>query len=63
MRGCNAVWIPASTMRVLHTQAVVEKELKEKENKTRHDSRPRGARQRIWKWKEQYGNRILEHAS
>ena len=37
MRGFNTVWIPGIDHAGIATQAVVEKQLKEKENKTRHD--------------------------
>ena len=60
MRGFNAVWIPGIDHAGIATQAVVEKQLKEKENKTRHDVGREELVRRIWEWKEQYGNRILE---
>lgn len=60
MKGFNAVWIPGVDHAGIATQAVVEKQLKEQENKTRHDVGREGLVQRIWAWKEQYGNRIVE---
>ncbi len=60
MRGFNALWVPGIDHAGIATQAVVEKQLKETENKTRHDVGREALVQRIWKWKEQYGNRILE---
>lgn len=60
MKGFNAVWIPGVDHAGIATQAVVEKQLKEQENKTRHDVGRDGLVQRIWAWKEQYGNRIVE---
>ncbi|HWP41316.1 MAG TPA: valine--tRNA ligase [Tepidisphaeraceae bacterium] len=60
MRGFNTVWIPGIDHAGIATQAVVEKELKEKENKTRHDIGREALVQRIWDWKNQYGQRILE---
>ena len=59
MRGFNTVWIPGLDHAGIATQAVVEKQLKEKENKTRHDVGREGLVQRIWEWKQQYGDRIL----
>ncbi|MGE5609588.1 MAG: valine--tRNA ligase [Bacillota bacterium] len=59
MAGYNTVWIPGIDHAGIATQAVVEKQLKEKENKTRHDIGREALVERIWKWKEQYGNRIL----
>jgi valyl-tRNA synthetase len=60
MRGFNTVWIPGIDHAGIATQAVVEKQLKENENKTRHDVGREGLVERIWKWKEQFGARILE---
>jgi len=60
MRGFNTVWIPGIDHAGIATQAVVEKQLKEKENKTRHDVGREELVRRIWQWKEEFGNRILE---
>jgi valyl-tRNA synthetase len=60
MRGCNAVWIPGIDHAGIATQAVVEKQLKERENKTRHDVGREELIKRIWQWKEQYGIRIID---
>ncbi len=59
MRGFNTVWIPGIDHAGIATQAVVEKQLKEKENKTRHDVGREALVSRIWQWKQQYGDRIL----
>ncbi|HEV8378233.1 MAG TPA: valine--tRNA ligase [Tepidisphaeraceae bacterium] len=60
MRGRNALWVPGIDHAGIATQAVVEKQLKEKENKTRHDLGREALVARIWQWKEQYGDRIIE---
>ena len=60
MRGFNTLWMPGIDHAGIATQAVVEKQLKEKENKTRHDVGREGLVERIWKWKQEYGDRILE---
>ncbi|MGA2233290.1 MAG: valine--tRNA ligase, partial [Tepidisphaeraceae bacterium] len=60
MRGFNTLWVPGIDHAGIATQAVVEKQLKEKENKTRHDVGREELVRRIWAWKEQYGNRIIE---
>ena len=39
---------------------VVERELKATEGKTRHDLGRDAFLERVWQWKEQYGNRISE---
>ena len=59
MRGFNTVWIPGLDHAGIATQAVVEKQLKEKDNLTRHDVGRDGLLERIWAWKQQYGDRIL----
>src|SRR2546430_2953506 len=60
MRGLNTLWVPGIDHAGIATQAVVEKQLKEKENKTRHDLGREALVARIWQWKEQYGDRIIE---
>jgi valyl-tRNA synthetase len=60
MRGFNALWVPGIDHAGIATQAVVEKQLKEKENKTRHDLGREELVRRIWEWKQEYGDRILE---
>src|SRR5687767_12296548 len=55
MEGRNALWVPGIDHAGIATQAVVEKQLKEKENKTRHEVGREGLVKRIWDWKEQYG--------
>ncbi len=60
MEGKNSVWIPGVDHAGIATQAVVEKQLKELENKTRHDVGREELVKRIWAWKEQYGDRIVE---
>ncbi len=60
MRGFNTVWIPGLDHAGIATQAVVEKQLKEKENLTRHEVGREGLVERIWAWKQQYGDRIIE---
>jgi valyl-tRNA synthetase len=60
MRGFNTLWVPGIDHAGIATQAVVEKQLKEKENKTRHDLGREELVRRIWQWKQEYGDRILE---
>lgn len=59
MEGKNTLWVPGIDHAGIATQAVVEKQLKEKENKTRHDISRDALVQRIWDWKNEYGDRIL----
>ena len=60
MEGKAALWVPGVDHAGIATQAVVEKQLKEKENKTRHDIGRDALVARIWEWKKQYGDRIIE---
>ncbi len=59
MRGFEALWMPGTDHAGIATQAVVERRLKELENKTRHDLGREGLVERIWQWKEESEVRIL----
>jgi valyl-tRNA synthetase len=59
MQGRNALWMPGTDHAGIATQAVVERRLKETENKTRHDVGREELVRRIWQWKDQYEQRIL----
>ena len=59
MQGYEALWMPGTDHAGIATQAVVEKRLKEQENKSRHDLGREALVQRIWAWKDQYEARIL----
>ncbi len=59
MQGFEALWMPGTDHAGIATQAVVERRLKEQENKTRHDLGREALVQRIWAWKDQYEKRIL----
>lgn len=59
MQGFVALWMPGTDHAGIATQAIVEKRLKETENKTRHDLGREKLVERIWQWKEQYEKRIL----
>jgi valyl-tRNA synthetase len=58
MQGRETCWIPGTDHAGIATQNVVEKELK-KEGKSRWDLGREAFLQRVWAWKEQYGNTIL----
>ena len=60
MHGDNAVWIPGTDHAGIATQAVVEKKLIEDEGKTRHDIGRKALVEKIWTWKNKFGNRIIE---
>jgi len=58
MSGFKALWLPGTDHAGIATQNVVEKKLK-KENKTRFDLGREEFIKEIWKWKEEYGDIIL----
>ena len=60
MRGFEALWMPGTDHAGIATQAVVERRLKELENKTRHDLGREGLVARIWQWKQESEVRILD---
>lgn len=59
MEGYKTLWLPGTDHAGIATQNVVEKELK-KEGLNRHDIGKEKLLERIWEWKEKYGNKILE---
>jgi len=58
MEGFKTIWIPGTDHAGIATQNVIEKQLK-KEGKTRHDLGREEFIKKVWEWKEQYGNKIL----
>ncbi len=60
MAAYNAMWLPGTDHAGIATQMVVERELREKEGKTRHDLGREKFIERVWDWRGRYGNRILE---
>lgn len=59
MQGFNALWIPGTDHAGIATQMVVERELL-KEGKSRWDLGREKFLERVWEWKEKYGNTIVE---
>ena len=58
MEGYKTLWLPGTDHAGIATQNVIEKELK-KEGKTRFDLGKEKFTERVWQWKEKYGNTIL----
>lgn len=58
MEGYKTLWLPGTDHAGIATQNVVEKQLK-KEGKTRHDLGKEKFIEKVWEWKEEYGNKIL----
>ncbi len=56
--GYEALWLPGTDHAGIATQNVVERELR-KENLTRFDLGREAFVQRVWEWKEKYGNTII----
>ncbi|MBQ6947896.1 MAG: class I tRNA ligase family protein, partial [Clostridia bacterium] len=59
MQGFNALWVPGTDHAGIATQIKVEEELRKTEGLTRHDLGREEFLKRVWAWKEQYGNRII----
>ena len=60
MQGYAALWLPGTDHAGIATQIKVEEELRVKEGKTRYDLGREKFLERVWKWKEEYGNRIVQ---
>jgi valyl-tRNA synthetase len=58
MKGYEVCWIPGTDHAGIATQWVVERELA-KEGLTRHDIGREKFVEKVWQWKEKYGNRII----
>jgi valyl-tRNA synthetase len=58
MQGFETLWMPGMDHAGIATQAVVERRLKEEEGLTRHDLGREKLVERIWQWKQEYGDRI-----
>ncbi|MBN1283324.1 MAG: valine--tRNA ligase, partial [Proteobacteria bacterium] len=59
MDGFAALWQPGTDHAGIATQNVVERELMKSEKKRRQQVGREALIERIWKWREQYGDRIL----
>jgi len=60
MQGYAALWLPGTDHAGIATQIKVEEELRTKEGLTRYDLGRERFLERVWEWKEKYGNRIVE---
>jgi len=59
MQGHSVMWLPGTDHAGIATQAVVEKKLWRDEKKTRHDLGREKFLDRVWEWKNEKGNTIL----
>ena len=60
MKGFAALWVPGTDHAGIATQIKVEEALREQEGLTRYDLGRDKFLERVWDWKEKYGNRIVE---
>ena len=60
LKGDNTLWLPGYDHAGLATQIKVEEVLKKEEGKSRYDLGREEFLKRVWAWKEQYGDRIIE---
>jgi len=60
MQGYAALWVPGIDHAGIATQIKVEEELRVKENLTRYDLGREKFLDRVWDWKQRYGDRIVK---
>ncbi len=60
MQGYSALWLPGVDHAGIATQIKVEEVLRKTEGKTRYDLGREKFLERVWDWKDQYGDRIVE---
>ncbi|MBN1408169.1 MAG: valine--tRNA ligase [Calditrichaceae bacterium] len=59
-QGFEALWLPGTDHAGIATQTVVERDLKAREKKSRHDLGREKFVERIWEWKEKNGSLIID---
>ena len=59
MRGENTLWMPGCDHAGIATQAKVEESIRKEEGISRHDLGRKKFLDRVWAWKEKYGDRIV----
>ena len=60
MKGDETLWMPGLDHAGIATQNAVESTLREDEGKTRHDLGREAFVERVWAWKQEYGDLILD---
>jgi len=60
MQGYSALWLPGTDHAGIATQIKVEETLRKEEGLTRHDLGRDKFLERVWDWKNKFGNRIVE---
>ena len=59
-QGKEVLWLPGTDHAGIATQAKVERELREKEGKTRRDLGREAFLERVWEWKDKHGGIIIQ---
>ncbi len=60
MQGYAALWVPGTDHAGIATQIKVEEDLRVNEGKTRYDLGREKFLERVWDWKNKYGQRIVD---
>ena len=60
LKGYASLWVPGTDHAGIATQSVVEKKLLKTEKKYRTDFTREEFVKKVWEWKEEYGNKIME---
>ncbi|HXW60016.1 MAG TPA: class I tRNA ligase family protein, partial [Myxococcota bacterium] len=60
MKGRDVLWLPGTDHAGIATQTVVERELKKKEGKSRHDLGREAFLKLVFAWKDKHGTKIIE---
>ena len=60
MQGYSALWLPGTDHAGIATQIKVEETLRNEEGLTRYDLGREKFLERVWDWKEKYGQRIVQ---
>jgi valyl-tRNA synthetase len=60
MQGFEALWLPGTDHAGIGTEVVVKRELKSEGVEDHRSLGREGFVQRVWQWKDRYGNRIVE---
>lgn len=60
LKGYASLWVPGTDHAGIATQSVVEKKILKTEGKYRTDFSREEFVKRVWKWKEEYGGKIME---
>ncbi|MBR2977248.1 MAG: valine--tRNA ligase, partial [Oscillospiraceae bacterium] len=60
MQGYSALWLPGTDHAGIATQIKVEEALREQEHLTRYDLGREKFLERVWDWKNKYGDRIVK---